>query len=220
MADTKPQRGRPKGSGINDDRRLQDIARLLVAEPGLKPTTAIRSLGYSNPSAIRRLRDKLNADLDNLLAAARNDLGMSQRRAGRADASYANADSRADTATSAVRAAANHTPGPSGPAHDRGSLAAASGGILERGETESVAARPPRSKAVESVAGSASPDVAGRWIELSFQAGAVAMRHHVRVCAQLARVPSITALLQQQMLLAELLVGAGFPNSAQSQTRH
>jgi len=75
MAENR-KRGRPKGTGIDDARRLQDIARLIAAEPGIKPTTAIRSLGYSNPSVIRRLRDKLNVDLDMLLADARRDLGL------------------------------------------------------------------------------------------------------------------------------------------------
>ncbi len=75
MAENK-KRGRPKGTGIDDARRLQDIARLIAAEPGIKPTTAIRSLGYSNPSVIRRLRDKLNADFATLLVEARQDIGL------------------------------------------------------------------------------------------------------------------------------------------------
>lgn len=61
MSDTRPRRGRPKGSGIDDRQRLDTIARLIAANPALKPTTAIRSLGVSDPSVIRRLRDKFNA---------------------------------------------------------------------------------------------------------------------------------------------------------------
>ena len=53
-------RGRPKGSGINDSDRLAAIARLIDADPDLKPTTAIKALGVSDPSIIRRLRDKYN----------------------------------------------------------------------------------------------------------------------------------------------------------------
>lgn len=63
--------GRPKGSGLDDRQQLRTIAALLAANPKLKPTTAIRSLGVDNPSAIRRLRDKFRLEQDKLLADAR-----------------------------------------------------------------------------------------------------------------------------------------------------
>jgi hypothetical protein len=53
------RRGRPKGSGINDDARLATIRGLLKDQPALTPTAAIRTSGVDDPSAIRRLRDKL-----------------------------------------------------------------------------------------------------------------------------------------------------------------
>lgn len=58
MPETGTRRGRPKGSGIDDSDRLAAIARLIASNPQLKPTTAIKSLGVSDPSMIRRLRDK------------------------------------------------------------------------------------------------------------------------------------------------------------------
>lgn len=58
MSETATRRGRPKGSGIDDSTRLEAIARLLATNPDMKPTTAIKSLGVSDPSIIRRLRDK------------------------------------------------------------------------------------------------------------------------------------------------------------------
>lgn len=61
MSETITRRGRPKGSGIDDRQRLNAIARLITSNPELKPTTAIRTLGVSDPSVIRRLRDKFNA---------------------------------------------------------------------------------------------------------------------------------------------------------------
>jgi len=64
MAEEKRTRGRPKGSGIDDHQRLLAIGRLIDGTPGLKPTTAIRKLGYSDPSTIRRLRDKYNSERD------------------------------------------------------------------------------------------------------------------------------------------------------------
>ena len=59
MSDTPKRRGRPKGTGINDDQTLQTISGLLAANAELKPTTAIRQAGISDPSVVRRLREKL-----------------------------------------------------------------------------------------------------------------------------------------------------------------
>ncbi|MEO1207482.1 MAG: hypothetical protein AAFV45_14240 [Pseudomonadota bacterium] len=58
MSVPNKKRGRPKGSGINDAAILQDIASLIATNTDMKPTTAIKALGYSDPSTIRRLRDK------------------------------------------------------------------------------------------------------------------------------------------------------------------
>ncbi len=52
------RRGRPKGTGIDDSDRIARLDEMLRVHPDLKPTTAIRLMGYSDPSAIRRLRDK------------------------------------------------------------------------------------------------------------------------------------------------------------------
>ena len=60
MSLNAPRRGRPKGSGIDDQKLLADIAAMITAKPDLKPTTAIKSLGVTDPSAIRRLRDKFH----------------------------------------------------------------------------------------------------------------------------------------------------------------
>lgn len=58
MLHTPIRRGRPKGTGIDDSDRMARLDELLRVHPEMKPTTAIRLMGYSNPSAIRRLRDK------------------------------------------------------------------------------------------------------------------------------------------------------------------
>jgi hypothetical protein len=70
MQQAKVRYGRPKGSGLDDRAQLAAIAALLAANPKLKPTTAIRSLGVDDPSDIRRLRDKFRLDQGALLADA------------------------------------------------------------------------------------------------------------------------------------------------------
>ena len=59
MPITPRPRGRPKGTGINDRDLLTTVARLLAADRQLKPTTAIHNAGITDPSVVRRLRDKL-----------------------------------------------------------------------------------------------------------------------------------------------------------------
>jgi hypothetical protein len=61
MIETKARRGRPIGTGIDDSDRIERLAELLKIQPDLKPTTAIRVMGFSDPSTIRRLRDKYKA---------------------------------------------------------------------------------------------------------------------------------------------------------------
>jgi hypothetical protein len=64
-------RGRPKGTGKDDSAALNRIADLLVGNPSLKPTTAIRRIGVHNESDTRRLQVKWKASGAALLAAAR-----------------------------------------------------------------------------------------------------------------------------------------------------
>ncbi len=60
MPSTKTARGRPRGTGLNDRAVLQSVIDLVAANPEMKPTTAIKSIGVTDPSAIRRLRDKFH----------------------------------------------------------------------------------------------------------------------------------------------------------------
>jgi hypothetical protein len=59
MTSTARPRGRPKGTGIDDSKTLRDVLNLLASEDGLRPTTAIHRAGISDPSVVRRLREKL-----------------------------------------------------------------------------------------------------------------------------------------------------------------
>jgi predicted component of type VI protein secretion system len=72
MQTAKRQRGRPKGTGINDRDTLMRIAEIVAAHPSIKPTTAIKQAGITNPSTIRRLRDKFSEQGDQLIAEVRS----------------------------------------------------------------------------------------------------------------------------------------------------
>ncbi len=67
---TPLHRGRPKGTGLDDRAKLRALAEMLAADPQLKPTTAIKNLGVTDPSAIRRLRDKLK-EMQSMLEGAK-----------------------------------------------------------------------------------------------------------------------------------------------------
>ncbi len=79
MPSVKPARGRPKGTGLDDRNVLQNVIQLVEANPALKPTTAIKSLGVTDPSAIRRLRDKYNISVK---ASVASTVSKSASRAG------------------------------------------------------------------------------------------------------------------------------------------
>jgi hypothetical protein len=71
MTKERRPRGRPKGTGKDDSVAMNRIAELLVANPSLKPTTAIKRIGIRNESDVRRLQVKWKAQGPALLDAAR-----------------------------------------------------------------------------------------------------------------------------------------------------
>jgi len=74
MSDKRRQRrGRPKGSGIDDWKRLLEIAEAMERDPKLRVTTAIKQLGFNDPSIIRRLRDKFKVNSDVLLSRTKKE---------------------------------------------------------------------------------------------------------------------------------------------------
>ena len=68
MSESRTSRGRPKGTGLDDRARLVAVAKLIATNPDLKATTAIKSTGITDPSTIRRLRDKFQEIKDDLIA--------------------------------------------------------------------------------------------------------------------------------------------------------
>jgi hypothetical protein len=72
MSFEKARRGRPKGSGLDDRNQLAAVAKLLAANPSMAPTTAIKSIGVTDPSSVRRLRDKFRVVRAELMEASCN----------------------------------------------------------------------------------------------------------------------------------------------------
>jgi hypothetical protein len=76
------ERGRPPGTGTPDQPALAKVAELLLDDPSLRPTTAIkRVIGTKNESNIRRLQVKWKAGGQVLLAQARERRERQQKAA-------------------------------------------------------------------------------------------------------------------------------------------
>lgn len=78
MSTDKRKRGRPTGTGKNDNPFLQRVAELLIADTKLKPTTAIKRVIYKRAdqseqdvTLVRRLQGKWKMAGPGLLQAAR-----------------------------------------------------------------------------------------------------------------------------------------------------
>lgn len=71
MNSSKRSRGRPVGSGLDDRPTLKKVADMIVANPSLRPTSAIRrALDKPEPSNIRRLQVKWKAGKAEYIAEA------------------------------------------------------------------------------------------------------------------------------------------------------
>src|SRR3546814_6510390 len=65
-------RGRPVGTGLDDGPTLNKMADIMVANPAMRPTTAMRrAIDKPGPSVVRRLQVKWKAGSAEYLAAAR-----------------------------------------------------------------------------------------------------------------------------------------------------
>jgi hypothetical protein len=74
MTNTIRKRGRPKGTGLDDTTSLIRIADIIAANPAVKRTSAIKKIGVTDPSIVRRLRDKFAEQETALMADARRRL--------------------------------------------------------------------------------------------------------------------------------------------------
>ncbi len=80
--------GRPRGSGKNDAPYLAKVAELLIGDPSLKPTTAMKRVirgrtdwDANDPTLLRRWQVKWKADGPSLLCAAQKRVRYQHRAA-------------------------------------------------------------------------------------------------------------------------------------------
>jgi len=86
---TKRSRGRPVGTGKDDAPTLSRMADLMLANPNLRATTAMkRILDVLDPSVIRRLQVKWRADANRYLEQARARRAVAAAPSRRANATY------------------------------------------------------------------------------------------------------------------------------------
>lgn len=200
MSEAKPRRGRPKGSGIDDRARLASIAALLAAEPGLKPTTAIKRIGVSDPSVIRRLRDKFHAARAELMAELRASSQPAAVTAPRPRAAH-HVETRVESASPSV-SPKNHPP-----------IAAVCASAEEPRcvkQSEPMEAAPAVKPAAATAARASSQRKAEpprheleAWLTtmcgLSFQAASQAFETQLALLAQFVRLPQVAMMMRQQV---------------------
>lgn len=202
MSEAKPRRGRPKGSGIDDRARLASIAALLAAEPGLKPTTAIKRIGVSDPSVIRRLRDKFHAARAELMAELRASSQPAAVTAPRPRAAH-----HVETRVESASASASVSPKMQPP------TAAVCASVEEPRcvkQSEPIEAAPAVKPAAATAARASSQRKAEpprheleAWLTtmcgLSFQAVSQAFETQLTLLAQFVRLPQVAMMMRQQV---------------------
>jgi hypothetical protein len=184
MANKRPQRGRPKGTGINDDAALHEIARLIASNPKLRPTSAIKLIGVANPSTIRRLRDKYNSrrfELAAEITRAGNDNGAVIRPLYPVVRSSAPAPARS-------------------PAPRSSTVPGAVPGAVHVAALVSAAAR----AGVEPPRDPSAPHAL--WFGLGIAAAVSAIEQQLTHSEQLVKLPNLASLLRQQVEMAEMMM--------------
>lgn len=210
MSEVKSRRGRPLGTGIDDRARLATVAQLIAANPDLKPTTAIKSLGVSDPSIIRRLRDKFNLMRIELMAEIEGATLTPIQHA---------PPTRRPEASSRPRPAAHRTAAVESRGNRKTARIAAS---RESKPTEPAAAL--AEVVAEPRAAYFSPFDAGRlfagWMSLGLRAASAAASAQLALLEQSKGLPHVRIALRQQLAFGEWAMGLVAPSPLPSQTVH
>lgn len=219
MSERKARRGRPKGSEIDDSGQLRAIAKLISEDPELKPTTAIRSMGISDPSTIRRLRDKYNQRREELEAR------IASNQAARAKSETTEKAAQSSQGQSVFRSAGGQAEARTmaldlpnwdviTEAINKGAL---NGATPRQPKTDRNQERQPKSlrKSADYVEpamrgnGPISPGtVAVAWWSVGIKSWATMAGINLALCQKLAKLPTAQAAARQQVELNNLMLDA------------
>jgi hypothetical protein len=209
MTPSKPGRGRPKGSGLNDAAQLRAIAGLMAADPDLKPTTAIKTLGITDPSVIRRLRDKYWAVERQLIAEIAPQLPF-----GDGVAAAGQVDSRADCSlNTASKLCARALPlqGHPSPSKSEPMVMAealpTSGGIVSFAAVSACAENPARQRRTgPSNIALPSQTELPPWMGVGLSLYALSCEAQFAVIGTMFQWPPVAAVLASQVAFTELAI--------------
>lgn len=197
MASHEARRGRPKGSGLDDRSQLRLIAELIARDPTLKPTTAIKAIGVTDPSAIRRLREKLKAEPVQI----RTDEPPAPVSAAAVASASASAAS-----VSSVSLAAEGLPASSVPAAPVSPPRAPAPAAARAAESPACAPIPDSSASEPAPAAvsSETTDVFTQWCALGLSAASSTLEAQMALFADLLETPQVQCALRHQILLNEV----------------
>lgn len=207
MSREKGARGRPKGTGLDDTSRIRQIEALLDADPGLKPTTAIKAIGITDPSVIRRLRDKL--------ALVRTPADESPHQAHRHTAPAEPVSRPRAVALQAVKPALKKTARiveASAPAKAADSLKAAP---APAGTAEATTATARSSSTMTEPA-----DWMMMWCGLGLQALTTTAMVQMAVVQKMLQMPVVATALKHQMMIGDLAASLTAPHREAPKVLH
>ncbi len=224
MIPNKAGRGRPKGTGLNDAAQLRAIAGLMATNPDLKPTTAIKTLGISDPSVIRRLRDKFSVVEGQLIAEIAPQLPLGERAPAPAAASAPATEAvRLVTAQAALQTAA-HAEAPRVAPRAAPLAIVRNVRKIEPARTVEVQKAPfvptpvpprperPRHFRLPSETG------LGDWMGMGLSMYALSVEAQFAVVGLMFQWPPLTAVLKSQVAFTEVAVATTKPAIGSSQT--
>lgn len=221
MSETKAGRGRPKGSGLNDSAQLAAIEKLLANDPQLKPTTAIKMSGVTDPSAVRRLRDKLSANRTGHAGTASDPVPPDVI-----------ATTVTESAKTTSRPAVQPCTVPTGPQlksktelKSKSVKTAAPPAAPSVNERTEPAERPASSaKLAEALSVSTTDRASADWLaslgSLGLTAFAASFEFQLAFFGQALRLPPVSVALKQQLLLNEMTLAFCLPASESTRTLH
>ena len=216
MSEGKSRRGRPIGTGIDDRPRLQSIAELIAAHPGLAPTTAIKSLGVSDPSVIRRLRDKFNLMREELM----RDLAAAEPPHGKPRDALVGAPGGDPAPRRSATTARTAALSVGAPRSSRKSANPKGGPVSQAGLATDV---PPQVPLAPTLATPPASDPARALLSfcaLGLRAMSAVAGAQLALLEQTTRMPHVTIALRQQMAFGELAMAFYAPSARPRQTVH